>query len=144
MNNNDFDNFREARLNSKSGSARTFSAILQEIAGHLAEIVRAEIRLARVEMRQDFAQVARAGMFLAAGAIFALYALGFVLLGVVYALATSMAPWLAAVIVGGAVGLAATILLLVGRTKLRQAGLRPDETIRSVQENITWMKKQVE
>jgi len=98
MNNNDFDNFREARLNSKSGSARTFSAILQDIAGHLAEIVRSEIRLARVEMRQDFAQVARASAFLAAGAIFALYALGFVLLGVVYALATSIAPWLAAVI----------------------------------------------
>jgi membrane protein len=144
MNNNDFDNFRDARLNSKSGSARGFSAILQEIAGHLAEIVRSEIRLARVEMRQDFTQVARASVFLAAGAIFALYALGFVLLGVVYALATSIAPWLAAVIVGGAVGLVATILLMVGRTKLRQADLRPDETIRSVQENITWMKKQVE
>lgn len=144
MNNNGFDNFRETRLNSKSGSARTFSEILQEIAGHLAEIVRSEIRLARVEMRQDFAQVARASVFLAAGAIFALYALGFVLLGVVYALATNIDPWLAALIVGGAVGLVATILLLVGRTKLSRTDLRPDETIRSVQENITWMKKQVE
>ena len=143
MNNNDFDNFRENRPFSKS-SNRTFSEILQEMAGHLAEIVRSEIRLARVEMRQDFAQFARASVFLGAGAIFALYALGFVLLGVVYALATSIAPWLAAVIVGGVVGLVATILLTVGRTKLRQADLRPDKTIRSVQENITWIKKQVD
>jgi hypothetical protein len=142
MNNDHYENLRDTRASSQSGN-RTFSQVVQEMFNHLAEIVRSEIRLARVEVRQDLAQLTRASVFVVVGGIFALYALGFVLLGAVYALGTSMAPWLAAVLVGGAVGLLATILLLVGRTKLRQASLKPDKTISSVQENITWMKKQV-
>ena len=71
----------------------------------LAEIVRSEVRLVRVELRQDFAQVANASTFLAIAAVFALFGLGFILLGVMYALGTSIALWLSAVIVGVGAGL---------------------------------------
>ena len=141
-NKDQLDDFDHTHTSAKSG-ARTFSQILQEIVSHLAEIVRSEIRLARVEVRQDFAKVTKASAFLLIGAVFALYALGFVLLGVMYALAATIAPWLAAVTVGLGVGLLAAILLVVGRTKIKQADLKPDKTIQSVQENVTWMKKQV-
>jgi len=142
MNRDGVDNFGDTHTSSKSG-ARTFSQILQEIVNHLAEIVRSEIRLARLEIRQDFVRVSRAAVLLVIGAVFALYALGFVLLGVMYALGTSIAPWLSAVIVGVAAGLLAAIFLMIGRTKIKRADLKPDKTIRSVQENVTWMKKQV-
>ena len=142
MNRDQFDDLGDLHTSSKSGT-RPFSHILQEIVNHLAEIVRSEIRLARVEVRQDFAQITRAAAFLVIGGVFALYALGFVLLGVMYALGTSVAPWLSAVIVGIGVGLVAVILLMVGRTKIKHAHLKPNKTIRSVQENVTWMKKQI-
>ena len=131
-----------ARPPSSENGARSFSRILQEIVNHLAEIVRSEVRLVRVEVQQDLAQVAKASAFLVIAAVFALFALGFILLAVVYALATSVALWLAAAIVGFGAGLIATIFALVGRKKLQRAELRPDKTIRSLQENVTWMKKQ--
>ena len=132
----------DPRLSSSENGARPLSRILQEIVNHLAEIVRSEVRLARVEIRQDLAQVANASTFLAIAAVFALFALGFMLLGVMYALGTSIALWLSAVIVGVGAALVAAVFALIGRKKLERAELRPEETIRSLQENVTWMKKQ--
>ena len=120
---------------------RPFSQIVQDILAHLTEIVRSEVQLARTEVRADIAQVARAGVFVAIGAIFGLYALGLVLLSAVYALETRFSPGLSALIVGIGVGVIAAIFLSVGRTKLKRADLKPDKTIRSLQENVTWMKK---
>jgi uncharacterized membrane protein YqjE len=130
-------------LQSSENGARPLSRILQEILNHLAEIVRSEARLARVEIRQDLAQVANASAFLGIAAVFALFALGFILLGVMYALGTSIALWLSGVIVGVGAGLVAAVFALIGRKKLKRAELRPEKTIRSFQENVTWMKKQL-
>ncbi len=93
-------------------------------------------------MRQDVTQVANAGVFFGIGAAFGLFALGFILLGIVYALGNIMPQWLSAVIVGASTGIVATIFLLAGRSKMRRASLKPDETIQSLQENLTWIKQQ--
>lgn len=141
INNDEFDASDETRASSKSGG-RSFSQILQEIINHVTEIVRSELRLARVEVEEDVTQVTKASVFFVIGAVFAFQALGFVLLGLVYALGSSIPLWLSAVIVGAGAGVIAAILLSVGRTKIRLASLKPDKTIRSLQENVIWMKKQ--
>jgi len=69
-----------------------------------------------------------------------LYALGFVLLSAVYALGTGIPLWLSALIVGAGIGITAAIFLQVGRNRMKQANLKPDQTIRSLQENVTWLK----
>ena len=134
------DVFGSTRTSSKSDD-RPFSQIVQDILAHLTEIVRSEVQLARTEVRADIAQVARAGVFVAIGAVFGLYALGFILLSVVHALETRLSPGLSALIVGIGVGVIAAIFLSVGRSKMKRADLKPDKTIRSLQENVTWMKK---
>ena len=139
-NKDQLDAFNGTRASSNQD--RPLSRILQEMLGHLTELIRSEIQLARTEVRADIAQVARAGVFVAIGAVFGLYALGFALLGVVYALATRVTPWLSASIVAVGAGMIAGIFLYVGRTKMRQVDLKPDNTIRSLEENVTWMKKQ--
>jgi uncharacterized membrane protein YqjE len=138
---NEFDAFDETGASSKSGG-RSISQILQEIVSHVTEIVRSEVRLARVEVGEDVTQITRAGVFVAIGAAFALQALGFVLLGLVYALGTMMPLWLSAVSVGAGAGVIAVVFLSVGRTKIKQASLKPDKTIRTLEENVIWMKKQ--
>lgn len=132
----------ENTSSSSKSSARPIASILQEVLAQLTEIIRSEIRLATVEIRQDMKQVARAGTFLVLSALLALYALGFILLGAVYALAKTAPLWASALIVGVGMGVIATALLLVGRRKMKLASLRPDETIESLQENVTWLKKQ--
>ena len=128
---------------SSTTDSRPFSRIFQDIVTHLSEIVRSEVRLARTEVRQDLTHLTRSSLVLIIGAVFALYATGFLLLGVVYALETLMAPWLSAVIVGIGVGILAAIFLQVSRRRLKQTSLRPDKTIQSLRENVTWMKKQI-
>ena len=140
-NKDQLDAFNGTRASSNQD--RPLSRILQEMLGHLTELIRSEIQLARTEVRADIAQVARAGVFVAIGAVFGLYALGFALLGVVYALATRVTPWLSASIVAVGAAVIAGIFLYVGRTKMKQVDLKPDNTIRSLEENVTWMKKQV-
>ena len=133
----------DAAGRASSNQDRPLSRILQEMVAHLTEIIRSEIQLARVEIRADMTQGARASVFVAIGAVFGLYAFGFALLGVVYVLATRVTPWLSALVVAAGVGAIAAIFLYVGRSKLKQVDLKPDNTIRSLQENVTWMKKQV-
>jgi len=135
------DRFDETQESSKSGD-RTFSRIVQEIVNHLTEIVRSEFRLARTEVGQDLSQVLKASVFFIFGAVLALYALGFLLLALVYGLGTMMAAWVSALIVGAGAALTAVIFLQVGRAKIAQASLKPDETIQSLQESATWIKKQ--
>jgi uncharacterized membrane protein YqjE len=133
-----FDGTHDSSLS----GGRSISRILEEIVNHVTEIIRSEVRLARTEVRQGVTQVAKASIFFVIGAVFGLFALGFILLGVVYALGSIMPAWLSAVIVGAAVGIVAAIFLQAGRMRMKRASLRPDETIRSLQENVTWIKKQ--
>jgi len=133
------DEFRDAAPGS---GARPISGIFQEIVSHLTEIVRSEIRLARTEIRQDVAQVSKASIFLVVSAVFSICGLGFILLSAVYALEKSMPAWTAALIVGIGAGLIAGICLWVGRNKMRLISLTPGKTIQSLQENVTWLKKQ--
>ena len=125
-------------------SKRTFSGILQDIVNRLTEIVRSEIRLARTEMRQELTQLFKASALLIVSGLLAVYALGFLLLSAAYALATVLPGWASALIVGVGVGIIGGIFFLVGRSKLKQANLTLDQTIKSLQENATWVKKRTE
>jgi uncharacterized membrane protein YqjE len=59
---------------------RTIGDVLGDIATNIQEIVRSEIRLARVELTEQGRKFATAARVLAIGAAVALYGLGFVLL----------------------------------------------------------------
>src|SRR5690349_15171913 len=110
---------------------RPISSILQEIGTRLTEILRSEVRLARVELQHDVQQLAKASVLLLIGALLALYAFGFILLGVVYVVAQTLPAWASAMIVGGGLGVLAAIVTLTGRKKIQAASLRPDKTIQS-------------
>jgi Putative Actinobacterial Holin-X, holin superfamily III len=47
-------------------------------------------------------------------------------------------------IVGGVVAILAAIFFVIGQKKVKLGSLRPDKTIQSLQENVTWLKKQTE
>jgi uncharacterized membrane protein YqjE len=138
--NDEVDAIGQTRGTSTSG-VRSFSRIFEEIRDHLTEILRCEVRLARSELLEKGVQVAKAGVFVGIGAVFVMYAFGFIMLGVVSVIATKMAFWLSAVIVGSGLAVIAAIFYQLGRARLQQAMLEPSPTIQSVQENIMWMKE---
>jgi uncharacterized membrane protein YqjE len=122
---------------------RSVPEILEDIASNLTSIVQAEFRLAKSELKEGAEEVAGPGATLGAGVALAFYGLGFLLLAAVYALSLVMAGWLATLIVGGVLAVAAGILITAGRTKLKRLHLTPDKTIRTLEENVQWAKQQI-
>ncbi len=122
---------------------RSVPEILENIAFNLTQIVRAEFRLAKSELKEGAEKVAGPGTMLGAGVALAFYGLGFLLLAAVYALSLVMAGWLATLIVGGVLAVAAGILIGAGSTKLKRVNLTPDKTIRTLEEDVQWAKQQI-
>ena len=98
---------------------RSVPDVLEDIATNLAQLVQAEFRLAKTELKEGAQKAA------------------------VYAMSLVMAGWLAALIVGGVLAVAAGILVGAGIAKLRRANLIPEKTIRTLEEDAQWAKQQI-
>ncbi len=122
---------------------RSVPEIFEDIASNLTQLVQAEFRLAKSELKEGAERVAGPGATLGAGAVLAFYGFGFLLLAAVHALSLVMAGWLAALIVGGVLAVAAGILIGAGGTKLRRVNLIPDKTMRTLEEDVQWAKQQI-
>jgi len=124
---------------------RSFASIFGDIAEHVQRIVRAEIRLARVEVRDEIRRLERASALLAVGLVAAMLAIGLILLAAVYALSTVMAPPAAALLVGVVVAALSLICVVAGWKKLYGISLPKttntiQQTSHAIQENFQWTK----
>lgn len=122
---------------------RTFPEVLQDIIGNFEHIIRSEFRLAKTEIREGAAKAARPGAAAATGLVVSLYGLGFLLLAAVYGLATVMATWMAALLVGAVLAITGAVFLSSGVARLKRIDPTPDKTIRSLEENAQWAKDQI-
>jgi len=125
-----------------SDAERSIASVLQDIVANIQQIVKSEVRLAKAEVREEVGKAGKASQSLAAGAVLALYALGFFLLCCVYLLATVVSFWLAALIVALVLGGIAAFLISAGLKQIKRVHGTPDQTIASVKENVEWAKAQ--
>jgi hypothetical protein len=120
---------------------RTLPEVLQDVVGNIQEITRSEFQLAKVEITDRMARASGPTKMVGVGSLIALYAIGFILLAVVYKLSTLVEPWMAACIVGGVLGLLATIILIAATSKLKRIDAVPQKTVAALKENMKWAKK---
>lgn len=123
-----------------SEADRPFTAVLTDIIGNVQQIVRAEIRLGAIELREEAVKAKRGVMLVAGGAVLGTLALGVLLLAAVYALSAVMAPALAALIVSLAAAVVAGAVASAGAKQFRHVTLPPPKTSATVQETIQWAK----
>jgi uncharacterized membrane protein YqjE len=126
---------------SRLDSGRSITQILQEIVTRVGEIIRSEFKLATIEVKQDLSERTKAATLLGAAGVLVVLALGLLLLSAVYGLSTVVAPWLAALIVGVAVGVIGGILLYVGQARMKQSP-KLEMTTQTAEDNIRWLKNQ--
>ena len=119
---------------------RSMGTVVSDIVGDLQQIVRAEVRLAKVEVREEIGKAQRGAMFLAAGGIFLTLALGLMLLAAVYGLATIWPAWAAALAVAAGTALVGGVLAMSGKGQIGSVDLTPDKTVETVKENLQWAK----
>jgi uncharacterized membrane protein YqjE len=119
---------------------RTMPEIVQNIVGNVQEIIRSEVRLAKTEIKEEGLKAGKAATFLIIGGVLSLYAVGFILLTLVYALASVVAAWTAALIVAVGVAVVAGIFLSTGTKRLSHVNPKPQKAIESMKENVQWAK----
>ncbi|MBC7927537.1 MAG: phage holin family protein [Bryobacteraceae bacterium] len=99
----------------ETGRERSMGDVLKDIFGNVQEMVRSEIRLARAEIKEEAGKTVNSARLLGAGAVAALFALGFLLVAVGQGLANVMPDWGASLVVGVVLGVAGAVLLSEGR-----------------------------
>lgn len=119
---------------------RPISSVLSDIVGNVQHIVRAEVKLARAEVREEIGKARRGMIFLAAGGMAAALAVVFILLAAVYALALVWPMWAAALVVGAGTALVGSAVVTTGIRQIRSVSLAPPRTVSTIQENIEWAK----
>jgi hypothetical protein len=125
-------------------NARTVPELLTAVVRQLAELMRTEGQLARTEISEKVSQVATGLGLIVGGAILLMPALVVLLEAAVAALVDNgIAPYWAALIVGGACFVLGLILLLIGVSWLRAGKLVPDKTIHQLQRDAATARSQV-
>jgi uncharacterized membrane protein YqjE len=123
---------------------RSMAAVLQDIVGNVQQIVGAEIRLAKIEARQEVEKATRSVALLIVGGAIAALALAFVLLACMYLLAMVVVPWGAALIVATAAAAIGGALMAAGMKQIRKVTVAPPKTVATMKENLQWAKTPTE
>jgi uncharacterized membrane protein YqjE len=118
----------------------TTTEVIQNIVGNVGDIVRSEVQLAKAEVKHEAMKAARGGAMVAAGALLALFGLGFVFWTIAAGLTAWMQVWAASLIVGVVLLAMAGALAMTGINRIRNARPKPEQTIESVKEDVQWIK----
>ena len=118
------------------------SDLVQRMSQQTADLVRKELELAQVEMKEKGKRAGTgAGLFGGAG-LFAAYGLGALIATVIMLLATAIEPWLAGLIVTVVLFAIAGVAALVGKKQVDQATPpQPEQAIESTKRDVDEVKE---
>jgi uncharacterized membrane protein YqjE len=119
---------------------RSVPDVLHDIVGNVQDILRSEFQLARTEIKEEAAEALKPAATLGAGLMLAAYAVGLLILALVFALAQVMTPWASALLVASVGGVAA-LLITRGKHGLSRVNLKSETTIASLKEIVQWATK---
>jgi len=125
--------------------SESIGSLLRGIFADLRTLVREEIALARVELREQAGRAKAAGISLALAAAALVIGLVFLLIAMATAIADALnwpvwAGFLALSVLLGCAGVAA---MLFGRSQLRRVHAVPTETVSTLKENAAWIAKRL-
>jgi uncharacterized membrane protein YqjE len=122
---------------------RSTVELIRDIATDTSTLVRQQIELAKQELMEAVtARLVAAGALAAAG-LFGFLFLVFAALAGAAALSLVVPAWAAALIVAGAFLVLAVPAVLFGLRKVKQPPLKPEETVRTVKEDVEWARAQL-
>jgi uncharacterized membrane protein YqjE len=122
-------------------SQRSTAEIMGDIVSNIQEIIRSEVRLAKTELKEEASKLARAGLMMVVGGVLGFYALGFLLVTIMNAIALAVPVWAASLIVTFLLVAATAVFIGVGRSRMKEVH-PPQKTIQSVKENVEWARNQ--
>jgi VIT1/CCC1 family predicted Fe2+/Mn2+ transporter len=124
--------------------APSIPTLVSDALAQVADLVRAEVRLAKTEMMEKVNGAVAAGASVAIGGVLLLAALFLFLQGIVAVLVTlGMNPTLAIFVVAVVTALVGYFVLRKGLNALSASNVVPDRTVRSLEKDAAVAKEQV-
>jgi len=122
------------------GENRSLGELLGRVSTDLSTLMRQEVALAKVEIKEEATRAGKAsGMLAGAGAIGYLV-LVFLALTLMFALDAVMPTGWAALITAAVLGVVAAVLFVLGRKRLQQVNPKPEQTVETLKEDVQWAK----
>jgi hypothetical protein len=122
---------------------RPLGDLFGDLATDMANLVRQEVSLAKVEITQKAKHVGRNVGYLVIGGAVAYAAALAIIAGIIMLLAKVVPHWGSALIVGAVVGGIGWLLIGKAMAALQETDLTPRETVETLKEDATWMKQQI-
>lgn len=122
---------------------RSLLELVRSIATDSSTLVRKEMELARLEIVEAVSARIKAALAAATAGVLALMALVFFALAAAAALDNVMRPWASRLVVAGAFSVLAIGALAFGALRAKRPPLAPEETKRTVKEDVEWARAQL-
>jgi hypothetical protein len=125
------------------GGERSLGELFGELTQEFGQLVRSEMELARVELKEEAGRAGRAGAMLGGAAAAGYLALVLLAFAAAWGLAEVIEPGWAFLVVGVVVGAVAAALAVAGRNRMREVSPVPDQTVETLKEDARWARAQV-
>jgi hypothetical protein len=123
-------------------SDASLGGLVGELTTDLGALLRDEVQLAKLELKEDATRAARVGGMFGAAAFAGWLAAVLLLFAAAWGLAEVMPVGFAFLIVGAVVAVVGVALFAAGRARLRELNMKPEQTIETMQENVQWARQQ--
>jgi uncharacterized membrane protein YqjE len=132
---------------SASQDGRNLGTLVRELANGSTELIRAEAKVARLEIGELVKGIATGTGFIAVGGVLALLGALSLLAGVILLIGDQWLPqdlyWVAALLVLLVSGGIALVFFKRGMSMLSPAALAPDQTVETLKEDKEWLKRRM-
>lgn len=127
----------------KHEANQSFGRLFAHVTRNMVTLMRKELELAKVEMREKISASGKDMALLGIGGAIVFAGFLVALIAAVAGLSLVLPVWAAALVVAVTVMLIGGILLAVGLQRLKKTDLKPTQAIASFKESKQWMKEQL-
>ena len=132
---------------SSTDATRGVGALLRELVEGSADLVRGEVRLARIEIGAAAGAAGKGTAYVATGGVLILLGILAAFTGLVLLIGDQWLPrdlyWLGALLFALIAGGVVAWLLMRGRNALSPSALAPHDTVATLKEDGEWLKRQL-
>ena len=127
-----------------SEAERSLGTIIKDLTADISMLVRSEIALLKLEIKDAVGKLGTGGAMFAAAAFLALVGLAFLFVTITLGLVALGVPaWLSALIVTLVLFAAAAVLGIMGKKKLAGVNFVPNESIEHIKRDVDSLKAEV-
>lgn len=124
---------------------QTIRSLIRGILADLRTLIRDELALARVEMKEHAGRARAAAVSLGVAVAALVFGVVFLLVAAATALSDVLTwpVWAGFLVVAGVLALVGLVMLSSGRRRLHTVRAVPDETVSTIKENSEWIAKRL-